>query len=158
MKYFAYGSNMNWSDLDNWCEKHGYSPIDPGSSVEPGVIRGYELIFNHYSKCRGGGALNLRRLLRNEVCGVLFELSDEDFQKIEEKEGPAYKKRRVNVILGRDRVVGAVTFITTNTRNLYPPTEKYLRIVLEGAEQLGLGEKCLKKIRETAHETRARRN
>lgn len=156
MYYFAYGSNMNWDDLDKWCEGKGYLPIDPGSNVEPGIIKGYRLIFNHWSKSRGGGALNIIRSMGDEVCGILLTLSDEDFQKIKEKEGPAYKSCPVNVVLADGRVVGAKAFKAKDSRELYPPTNEYLEIVSVGAEHFNLGEKCLGQIKKAAQKARER--
>lgn len=155
MKYFAYGSNMNWGDLDKWCEERGYSPMDPGSNVEPGVVRGYRLIFNHWSRFRDGGALNIIRSMGDEVCGVLFTLSDEDFQKIKRKEGTAYKPYPVNVFLADGRVEGAKTFKAKGSRELFPPTSEYLEIVLVGAEYFELGEKCLERIKKAAQQAKA---
>ena len=155
MKYFAYGSNMNWEDLDKWCEERGYSSIDPGSHVESGVFSDYRLIFNYWSRSRNGGALNIIRSVGDEVCGVLFTLSDEDFQKIKEKEGPAYKPYPVNVILADGRVAGAKTFKAKAKHELFPPTDEYLKIVLEGAEYFDLGEKCLERIKKAAQQAKA---
>ena len=158
MHYFAYGSNMNWDDLDKWCGEHDYSPIHPGSNVERGVIKDYRLIFNHWSRSRNGGSLNIVRSAGNEVCGVLFTLEDEDFQKIKEKEGLAYKQYPVNVILANGRVVGAKTFKAKDGRKLFPPTDKYLEIVLAGAEYFNLGEKCLKQIKKAAQQAKTMKN
>ncbi len=155
MYYFAYGSNMNWNDLDKWCKKKGYSPIAPGSNVEPGIVKGYRLIFNHWSRSRSGGALNITRSVGDEVCGVLFTLSDEDFQKIKEKEGPVYKPRPVNVVLADGRVIGAKAFKAKDSRKLYPPTTEYLEIALAGAEYFDLGEKCLERIKKAAQQAKA---
>jgi hypothetical protein len=110
----------------------------------------YKLIFNHYSEGREGGALNIIRAQGDEVCGVLFELlSKEDFEKIKEKEGPAYTIESVNIVLRDGRFVGAKTFKARDSLKLYPPTEKYLNVVLAGARRY-LEEACLKKIKEVA--------
>lgn len=153
MKYFAYGSNMNWDDLDKWCEKHGYSPIDPSSLTQRGFIKDYKLVFNHYSKSRKGGALNITRSPGDKVCGIVFTLSNEDFQKIRKKEGSAYKLEPVNVFLTEGGIVGAKTFKAKNNRELHPPTEEYLKTVLEGARKLGAN--CLEQIKKAAQETKA---
>lgn len=150
MNYFAYGSNMNWEDLDRWCNEHGYSSINPGTLTEPGVIKGYKLAFNHYSSSRKGGALNIIRSSHNDwVCGVLFKLNDEDFKKIKEKEGSAYKRFSVNVFLQNGQVVGANTFKAEDIK-------EYLRIILDGAERFNLGEKCTDQIKKAAQEARKR--
>ena len=158
MKYFAYGSNMNWEDLDKWCEENGYSPIDPGSNVEPGYVKGYRLIFNHWSRSRGGGVLNIIRSVGDEVCGVIFTLSDEDFQKIKEKEGPAYKSYPVNVVSADGKVFGVKSFKAKDSRELYPPTDEYLEIVLAGVEYFDLGEKCLEQIKKATQQAKEKKS
>jgi len=145
---------MNWDDLDKWCTKKGYDPINPTSIAETGVIKAYRLVFNHYSSSRGGGALNIVRSPAHEVCGVLFALSEEDFKKIIEKEGSKYKPHSVNVILNDGKVVGAKTFKAENNRDLYPPTTDYLEIVFAGAVHFNLGKKCLEKIKKAAQQAK----
>lgn len=145
---------MNWADLDRWCDEHGYSSIDPGTITELGVIKGYKLAFNHYSSSRKGGALNIiKSSHKDRVYGVLFKLNDEDFEKIEKKEGSAYKCFQVNVFLQNGQVVGAKTFKTKDIQKYYPPTNEYLEIVLYGAECFNLGEKCTNQIKKAAQET-----
>lgn len=148
---------MNWEDLDRWCDEHGYSSIDPGTLIEHGVIKEYKLAFNHYSSCRKGGALNIIKSSHNDqVCGVLFKLNDEDFEKIKKKEGSAYKCFSINIVLQNGQVVGAKTFKAEDIKEYYPPTEEYLRIVLDGAKRFNLGEKCTDQIKKAAQEARER--
>jgi len=152
--YFAYGSNMNWDDLDKWCNTRGYPPIHPGTDTEKGVIKNYRLIFNHFSKSRNGGALNIIKSRNTDVCGVLFNLSDEDFEKIIRKGGPAYEQHAVNVILSDGRVVGAKTFKATSEKKLYPPTSEYLEVVTIGANDFDLGDEYIDHINRAAQEAR----
>lgn len=148
MNYFAYGSNMNWGDLDRWCEHRGFSPIDSGTTTQLGVIKNYKLTFNYNSISRKGGALNIVRHPGSEVGGVLFNINEEDYQKIVKKEGSIYRPIPVNVFLQNGEAVGAKTFKAEDKTELYPPTDEYLEIVLVGAEHFGLREKFILKIKE----------
>lgn len=113
----------------------------------------------HYKKegIKQGGALNIIKSAGDEVCGVLFTLSDEDYQKIKRKEGWAYKPYPVNVFLADGRVVGAKTFKAKDNRELFPPNGEYLEIVLAGAEHFHLGEKCLERIKKAAQQAKVRK-
>lgn len=156
MLYFAYGSNMNWDDLDKWCESKGYNCLHPGTWVEKGVINGYRLEFNHYSYSRNGGALNIVKYSNEKVCGVLFDLSEEDFKKVEEKEGSKYEIKSVNVYLSdTEEIKGAKTFRVKDTRKHYSPSSEYLDVVLAGADYFNLEEECIAQIKKAAERARS---
>ena len=67
---FAYGSNMNRSELRSWIEASGY---DSSLIVEatPATLQGYDFVWNYYSHGKAGGTVNLEhkvvRLLIQEV-------------------------------------------------------------------------------------------
>lgn len=150
--HFAYGSNMNLKDLGRWCREHNCPSIEPVSDPEPGFMRGYRLIFNHYSNSRGGGALNITKSVGSRVCGVLLELTAEDFRKIAEKEGRAYAQCDVEVDLVNDGTVWSKTFKAKDNQELFSPTIEYLRIVLEGAKRFHFTGKCLGQIEVAAQQ------
>lgn len=156
INYFAYGSNMNWDDLDQWCRKKNCKPIDPGTQTDVGYIEGYKLVFDKYSETRGGGALNIKQSSGNKVYGVLFYMQKEDFTKVSKKEGEKYKKIPVNVVLREGRTIGAKTFKAENERELSEPTPEYLEIVLQGAKKF-LDENCYKKIEQAANKAKEQR-
>ena len=51
---FAYGSNMNRSELRSWLEANGY---DSSLIVDasPATLEGYDFVWNYYSQARSGG-------------------------------------------------------------------------------------------------------
>lgn len=89
MLYFAYGSNMDQVDLDDWCERNGFEKI-VFKRVIPAKLSGYRLIFDHYSSGRKGGAANIERSSKDSVYGLLIEMDDKYLQAIRNKEGYPY--------------------------------------------------------------------
>lgn len=144
--YFAYGSNLNLGDFDRYCVKNG---ICCGGlhAVGPAVLPGYRLAFSHYSKARGGGALNVEACATESVHGVLFEVRDTPtWQVLDQKEGHPhrYQKSAVTIQLpcGKNQI--ATTYIVTHPRSaFFQPTEEYVQIVASGLQAFGLCTKAL---------------
>lgn len=154
--YFAYGSNMNMEDLNEWCRRKSYNRVEP---ISHGIahLGGYKLAFNYLSTSRRSNALNIMISPDESVCGVLFELEKEDFEKISEKEQglrkelAPYKKIPVTVEVEGEKIE-ALTF---KVRKKYEtdfrePISDYLKIVVEGARDFGLLEECINKIKRAA--------
>lgn len=151
---FAYGSNMNRSDLRSWLEAGGY---DSSLVVDatPAVLEGYDFVWNFYSQGRGGATANLERKEGSTIRGVLIEFDDSLLKAFDRKEGhPFFYSRgesRVPVKRVRDcETVMAWLYIAKpnrgDSRDLRP-TRDYKRIVLEAAEFWGLPEEYLEKIK-----------
>lgn len=154
--YFAYGSNINLNDLSKWCKKKGHKPVTPVFS-KPAKLYGYRLIFNYFSSCRNSSALNIGKNGNDEyICGVLFRLSEEDYQKIRKKEGacgenPYYVEIPVGVEVD-GKLIKAKTFKAVKKREIefQKPSREYLDIVRKGAEEFKLGKECIEKIEQAA--------
>ena len=58
--YFAYGSNLNETDLDRYCLERALPPIGL-ESVGLGFLPDRRLAFTHRSSSRGGGVLDVIR-------------------------------------------------------------------------------------------------
>lgn len=57
IQYFAYGSNMNSKDLQEWCNKKDLKIILKNPRVAK--LIDYKLDFTHYSATRGGGVADI---------------------------------------------------------------------------------------------------
>ncbi len=95
--YFAYGSNLNLKDWDRWCRGHGFATelLTPHSVA---YLPDFELVFNHRSKSRQGGVLNIRKRRGQLVAGVIFEVHGDGWDALDKKEGCTYGQasRRYN--------------------------------------------------------------
>jgi len=151
---FAYGSNMNRSDLRSWLEAGGY---DSSLVVEatPAVLHGYDFVWNFYSQGRYGGAANLEPKENSTIVGVLIEFDESLLKAFDRKEGHPYfysrGESRVSVERLTDgKTIPAWLYIARsnkgNRRDIWP-TREYKRIVMEAAMFWKFPEEYLEKIR-----------
>lgn len=151
---FAYGSNMNRSDLRSWLEGGGY---DSSLVVDasPAILEGYDFVWNFYSQGRGGATANLERKEGSKIYGVLIEFDESLLKAFDRKEGhPFFYSRggsRVPVKRIKDgKTVSAWLYLAEpnrgGSRDLHP-TRDYKKIVLDAAEFWGFPEEYLEKIR-----------
>jgi gamma-glutamylcyclotransferase (GGCT)/AIG2-like uncharacterized protein YtfP len=150
---FAYGSNMNRSDLRSWLEANGY---DSSLIVDasPATLDGYDFVWNYYSQKRSGGAANLERKENSTVWGLLIEFESPLLSAFDRKEGhPSFYSRgekRVAVRRKRDgeAVLAWLYLAKSNkgTRRDVWPTRQYKKIVVDAAIFWGFPEAFIAKI------------
>jgi gamma-glutamylcyclotransferase (GGCT)/AIG2-like uncharacterized protein YtfP len=152
---FAYGSNMNSSDLRSWLERNGYNSaliVDR----RPAVLEGYDFVWNYHSRGRGGGAANLERRENSRVYGLVVEFEEPLLKAFDRKEGhPLFYSRgekRIRVKrLDNDEIVEAWLYIANPNRGDsrdIRPTRAYKKIILDGAREYGLPEEFIDKLEE----------
>ncbi len=137
---FAYGSNMNRSDLRSWLEANGYDSslvLD----ASPATLKGYDFVWNYYSQKRSGGTANLERKENSTVWGLLIEFEAPLLNAFDRKEGHPYfysrGDKRVAVHRKRDgETVSAWLYLAKPNkggRKDVWPTRQYKKIVLDAA-------------------------
>jgi len=135
--YFAYGSNQNSQDWQQWCKTRGLV-CPPPKPVGVAYLPDYELRFSHRSQTRGGGALNVVPSPGRIVEGTLMELDAETALAMDRKEGApnCYEAKELCVFddLGHQRLVRVYILKPERDLDFVDPTSEYLRIVEEGLE------------------------
>src|SRR3970040_75596 len=104
--YFAYGSNMS--------RAHMRSRAGTVLSEQPARLENYELIFN--KKARGGtGAANIRLSPGRVVHGVLYQIPEAAFTRLERFENAPehYRRIEVNVTDSAGKKLHAQVYIAT---------------------------------------------
>jgi len=134
VKYFAYGSNM---DPDRMREERKVFFL----KRERAVLEGWRLLFNKIKRdLPGAGYANIVKDEGSIVEGVLYEIREEDLEKLDECEGYPrhYYRRKVKVRIEDGREVEALTYIANPdmTRSDLKPTRKYLRYLIRGSDIL----------------------
>ena len=141
--YFGYGSNLDRADWVRWCTKKGYDGPDL-VPVEAAWLPGYSLRFHYRSTGRGGGAADVvPDETGTAVPGMLFSLSEEAWDLVDQKEGhPRYYERcPVRVVTASGAVVEAITYVVVANKkqpHLVPPTAAYEAIVRQGLVEYNL--------------------
>ncbi len=145
-RYFAYGSNLNEEDLQDWCSRN-HRPYPLGRKVVAGFLPDSRLVFDHHSGSRHGGVLSYRDGCPGQVVqGVVFEVDDDGLATLDKKEGALtnnsgpYVRKRVVVLTADGRQIEAITYQTNlgHTEAFTRPHEDYLKVVKEGYRAHGL--------------------
>ncbi len=147
-RYFAYGSNLNLTDLERWCLRIGRPVALMGAAV-PAYLPDHEVVFDFLSESRRGGVLDLRPAIGKVVPGALFEVVDDDLKTLDLKEGAPliYRRAKKRVLLADGGEVEAVAYeVAPDHRSQSPvsPAEGYVGIVAEGLAAFGHDDRMLR--------------
>ena len=147
MKYFAYGSNLDLQDLDNWCKRKNETPpqlINPRIAI----LENYKLDFTKHSPSRNGGIADIVSSNNDIVYGVVFDVP-QGKEVLDKKEGAPsfYKICRIKVKLENGDVLDDVdTYEVVDKDDFVPPTTKYVDIIIKGATDFGLPQSWIDKL------------
>ncbi len=127
MYYFAYGSNMFSTKLQTTV---GGMLNDLGIAT----LEDYSISFNKYSTRDRTGKTNIVPS-NNTVWGVLYDLTADQFKKLDESEG-GYQKIRV-IVKVNNETIEAETYIAKeqSIRNNLNPTQEYRQFLIDGAQE-----------------------
>jgi hypothetical protein len=151
---FAYGSNMNRSELRSWLEAAGYDS-SLIVSARPAVLEGYDFVWNFFSEGSRCGTANLEKRPGGTVWGVLIEFDVTLLKAFDRKEGHPYfyarGETRMDVRRVEDgKLVGAWVYRAKPNRggrvDVFPSRE-YKKIVLDAAISWGFPEESVDRIR-----------
>ncbi len=124
MYYFAYGSNMLIARLEK--------RVGNVECLGMAILENYQIAFNKQSK-DGTGKTNVYFSDGGLVEGVLFELTEEQMNKLDKSE-IGYKRIDLNVQLLKNTFL-AVSYIAEvdAINNNLSPTKEYLQYLIDGA-------------------------
>ena len=133
MKYFAYGSNMNPERM----EKRVLN-FTKGSSAK---LKGYRLKFNKRADRNPlEGYANIVTSVGSIVEGILYEISKDDFCKIDKNEGVPihYERKKITVQVINNKEIEAETYIAnpSKIKDSLKPTKEYLEHLLKAKDML----------------------
>ncbi len=139
--YFAYGSNLNLSDLDESFRKNGY-PAGLLKFHSLAWLPDFEPAFTYRSQSRGGGVLSIRERIGSVVEGVLFEVCDVGWAALDRKEGApnCYERVPVTVLDASGCEITAVTYrvLPGKEKSFVRPTEECVSVVRNGLSTWGI--------------------
>ena len=98
--YFGYGSNLDWNDWVQYCEKNNANP-NGLKEREPAWLVEHHLKFHYYSSGREGGAADVVPVNNAHATpGVLFDVDEEAWAILVRKEGaPNYYEEKGCLLL-----------------------------------------------------------
>ena len=116
--YFGYGSNLDWNDWVQHCEKKGAHP-DGLNEREPAWLVGHHLKFHYHSSGRKGGAADVVPINEYHATpGALFDVDECAWSTLVAKEGaPSYYEEKSVLVIGSDgQLHEAVTFVVCDDK------------------------------------------
>lgn len=126
MYYFAYGSNLSRKQMGERC---------PGGKPKFGVVLpNYKLIFTGWSRVWKGGTASIKPFRGEKVKGAVYELSENDFKKLDKYEDYPVSYDHLNVIVWTEDgdQMEAVTYIKKVQFPETKPSPEYLAVVQQG--------------------------
>ena len=137
MLYFAYGSNLNWHQMQkDRC---------PGSKfVQTYILKGYKLIFSHRNPNNKYGHANVEKSKNLSVPGAIWNLTKEHEKTLDEYEAvnynPPYYYKEYFYWKGKK-----VLIYIQNVYTEKKPSSNYLHTIIEGYKDCNLDLNHLKK-------------
>lgn len=137
VKYYAYGSNMDWFQMKERCPSARFVGI--------AVLPGHAVEFTRYSTSRGCGVADITPCHGHDVWGVVYEIDeDEDLPKLDKNEGydskrpkgkNSYNREEIDVHLDGNPETGirTWTYIANKQKDTPRPNRAYLQHLVYGA-------------------------
>ena len=136
MLYFAYGSNMNWLQMQDRCPSARFLHL--------AVLPDYQLAFTRKSIKRGCGVADVVPAPGQNVWGVVYEISNRDVENLDRSEGyrsgrerNSYWRRECLVLLMGDERRPQKLFAYFGDPQSKPPgpNAEYKELIVSGARQ-----------------------
>ena len=133
MLYFAYGSNMNLSQMKDRCPYARF--------LKRGFIKKYKFVYDGYSSTRRGAAGNIILSEDSMVWGALFEITEKCLLKLDEREGYplVYDRQEFEVLDDNGERCMAIVYFRVG-KTIGKPSKDYEGVILQGAKDCGLPE------------------
>ena len=144
---------MDLSDYQRWCRERGRA-AGRIARAEPGVVPGWRLVWNYYSRVRQGGAANVEPAPGAELHGLALEVDAEALSAIDHKEGHPGRYRRgpglVRVDLKTGERVQAWLYVVLpefRQEGYVAPRREYRDLIVSVGEARGFPAEYLEGIR-----------
>jgi gamma-glutamylcyclotransferase len=124
--YFAYGSNLNWPQMQRRCPSSRFICIARLPDYQFGITR--------HSRLRNCGTANVIAARGNEVWGAVYDICDEDLLILDSFED-GYRREILPVfgLNGGEAPLQALVYIAELELDVPLPNAEYKRLILEGA-------------------------
>jgi|TARA_B100001964_G_scaffold200278_1_gene227117 hypothetical protein len=154
---FAFGSNLNRSDLERWLAKNHYDPKGI-LALEPALLRDFSLVWDYRSPVRRGGAANVVPATSQVVYGGLLRVDEPTLYALDHKEGHPERycrgeEPRLCEYFPPSRPPVSAWLYEVQPAFKEPaftaPRRVYRDVVVQGASELGLPEDWIAMLRAT---------
>ena len=129
--YFAYGSNLNWPQMQRRCPSSRFICIARLPNYQFGIAR--------HSRLRQCGTANVFPAPDKEVWGAVYEVCDEDLNTLDRFED-GYHRRILPVytVDNEQELLNVLVYVAELELDVPLPNAEYKRLILEGAKHWNL--------------------
>jgi len=129
--YFAYGSNMNWPQMQSRCPSSRF--------VSVGRLNDYHFGITRHSRLRGCGTANVFPAPGKEVWGIVYDITDSDLLVLDTFED-GYRREflAIHPIADRGAPLEALVYVAAVEESVPRPNAEYRRLIIEGARHWNL--------------------
>jgi hypothetical protein len=126
MFYFAYGSNMNWLQMQHRCPSSCFVCV--------ARLPGYRFAIARHSRLRDCGTANVFAEAGSTVWGIVYEVSEADMLIMDSfEDGYSRHKSIVYGIGTNNSMLEAIVYVAPKEVGVPLPNPEYKRLMLEGA-------------------------
>jgi hypothetical protein len=127
LRYFAYGSNLNWRQMQRRCPSAQFFCAARLPDYQFGITR--------HSRLRDCGTANVIRAQGKEVWGAVYDVSDADLIVMDGYED-GYRREFLSVYPtgNGNSPISALVYVADIENNVPLPSAEYKRLILEGAK------------------------
>ena len=126
MRYFAYGSNMDWAQMQRRCPSAQFVCV--------ARLADYGFAIARHSRLRRCGTANIFAERGSEVWGVVYDVSEQDFTTLDGFED-GYRRERASVYILNDgnQPLDVIVYIAEKENDVPLPNAAYKQHILAGA-------------------------
>ena len=143
---FGYGSNMNPEHLS---ERKGVNILE----YTPAVLKDYKMAFNKKAFALVEPAYSGIEYEKGaEIHGLAYKITKQDMELLERSEGigSVYNKMEVPLLAYDGRtLIGNMLTNVTKPDGEYQPSKRYLKLLVNGAKEVGLSDEYIKRLEST---------
>jgi hypothetical protein len=124
--YFAYGSNMDWPQMQRRCPSSRFVCV--------AGLPGYRFAIARHSRLRNCGTANIFAYPFSEVWGIVYDVSDRDLATLDGYED-GYRREKAFAFAMNDgrQPVEVLVYIAPREDDAPLPNPEYKRLILAGA-------------------------
>ena len=126
MYYFAYGSNMNWEQMQRRCPSARFVCV--------ASLKNYRFAIARHSRLRNCGTANIFADTGSEVWGIVYDISEPDLIILDGFED-GYRRETMLVSATGDhkKVLEVLVYIAAKEDAVPLPNFEYKRLIVHGA-------------------------
>jgi gamma-glutamylcyclotransferase (GGCT)/AIG2-like uncharacterized protein YtfP len=144
MRYFAYCTLLDTAEMRKFCP-----------TATPTVVarlNGYRVAFARYGAGSSGGGCNLETESGHEILGLVYELSEAEFDQLDRISGVDrgyYERVEFTVTTESGDEIAVYTYVIPASGGPFHPTVAYTRPILAGATALNLPDAYIAELEQT---------